>query len=238
MPPPGWQGDKRFVRSLVDDLTPAIARTTGGKLYRMRAGPCGTEGCVFYGLHPHAGRVVAKVGFRPVHVPDWKRTDYEAASMTTGDHLPGIADVFGTWQSRRTGAYLVLRERVHTDWGRFIRETGVRRKALWAGFDALFNYGNAMESTCYRGEPLPKMTRVLNTIRKAGLLPVARGVQALARRGVCVGYDLHPGNLGWRRARNGAPEAVTFDTGFASSPSPQPWGKGPTLDAYRRALAC
>ena len=234
MQPAGWQADKRYTRSLIDDLTPAITRSTGGKLYRLRAGPCGTEGCIFYGLHPHAGRVVAKVGFRPMHLLDWKRTDYEAASMTAGDHLPGIADVHGTWQSRRTGAYLVLRERVHTDWHRFSQETGVRRQTLWRGFDALSDYGMAVESACYLDKPLPRMERALGTIRKAGLLPIARGLRALARRGVCVGYDLHPGNVGWRRSQNGTPEAVTFDIGFASSASQQPWAKGPALDAFRR----
>ncbi|MDO8672996.1 MAG: hypothetical protein Q7O66_16435, partial [Dehalococcoidia bacterium] len=151
----------------------------------------------------------------PCHAQTGQRTDYEAATPVIGKRLPGVARVHGVWHSKRTGAYAVMRERVRTTWGHYAQERKITRTAVKEGLDAVEAFGRSFITSCQAGKSYRPPGQAMAQLRSGGMLPIVDGLRALAAKGVCVGADLLPQNIGWRRGADRRPEPVMLDMGFS-----------------------
>ena len=230
----GWQLDPLRVRALVEDMRPVIEGQTGARFTALRRGPCGSEGCIFYARHARYGPVVLKVGYRPYWTMRGDRPDFEAGALMVGSQPLGVVRTYGVWQSRRTKAYALLRERVHQDWCRFRRERSVQAGAFWRAMGRIYLYGVDHAKACRKGSRVVWPRRGLRQeVVAAGFGPVLAGLEAMRRRGICAGADLHEGNLGWRRGPAGRPEVVILDLGFSGpKPGRDAWPR-PSLASFR-----
>ena len=210
----------KTAKAILTALKPATEAAMGGLLTDVHPIACGFEGCAFSAEHPKLGHVVLKVGrLRQDKMERYDpMLDYEAAAKILRARIPGVATVHGLVTSvgtKRNAGYVLVKERVSTDWAAYTAATGVTAAQLAKGDDILSNAGVESADACNDGDPWPRVHKNHQAVLdRTGLAGVLRGVKKLKSFGICAGEDVKIENLGWRAGPSGKPEVVIIDLGY------------------------